>query len=58
MIALSAPHRLWLAGEDAPSLALISAAYRAAGCEAKFTVSREEGRDEEAAVVEWLTSTM
>jgi hypothetical protein len=56
MIALSAPHRLWLAGENASSLPLISAAYGAAGGDGKLTVSREAERDQERVVVEWLTS--
>ena len=56
LIALSAPHRLWLAGGDASSLPLISAAYRAAGCSGNLMIARGGEREQESAVVEWLIS--
>jgi hypothetical protein len=53
MIALSAPHRLWLAGEDVSSATLISAAYRASGHADHLNMFN--GKDVESAVVTWLT---
>ncbi len=54
MLALSAPHPLWLAGEDAAAVALVSAAYRAAGRPQALNIFRGKDRDQESAAVEWL----
>ena len=54
MIALSAPHPLWLAGEDASSLPLVAAAYDAAGFPANLTLWQKDGLQADSAVVDWL----
>lgn len=54
IIALSAPHRLWLAGEGGTPPPVISAAYQAAGHPENLTVLQEKGGDSESAAVEWL----
>ena len=58
MIALSAPHPLWLAGEDATSSALILAAYQSAGSVGSVTISQDKELGQESAVVQWLLRAM
>ncbi len=55
MLALAAPHALWLGGEGPQAPALIAAAYRAAGAPSS-SVSIYNGADEGkmAAAVKWL----
>jgi dienelactone hydrolase len=53
MLALGAPHPLWLAGEGSEP-ALITDAYRAAGRKDHLTCFRGETSREEDAVIEWL----
>ena len=53
MLALGAPHSLWLAGEGSEP-ALISATYRAAGQINKLRCFSGEGSQNETAAVEWL----
>ena len=53
ILALSAPHRLWLAGEEGCEAELIAASYRAAGRPENLTVP--PGKDvDPAAAVKWL----
>ena len=56
MLALTAPHPLWLAGEDAAAVALVSAAYRAAGRAGELTVWQGTQAEREAAVAQWLST--
>jgi hypothetical protein len=53
MLALGAPHPLWLAGEGSDP-ALVSAAYRAAGQREKLTTYDGEPSQKETAAVRWL----
>ena len=53
MLALGAPHRLWLAGEGADP-ELVSPAYRAAGKAEHLTTFGGEPSREESAAAEWL----
>lgn len=54
MIALSAPHPLWLAGEGPEPPAVVTAAYKASGHPDNLTVFSGEENDKQAAAVEWL----
>lgn len=54
MIALSAPHPLWLAGRRDASLSPVSDAYRAAARADKLTVGDAKDAPSDSAVVEWL----
>ena len=54
IIALSAPHPLWLAGEESSALSLVSAAYRAAEHPQALTISQEKAGEQESAAVQWL----
>jgi hypothetical protein len=54
MIALSAPHPLWLSGEDSPAPAPISESYRAAGHPENLNVWQGKAEEQEAAAVAWL----
>jgi hypothetical protein len=53
MLALGAPHPLWLAGEGSDP-GLVSAAYRATGQTAKLTTFDGESAQKEAAAIQWL----
>ena len=53
MLALGAPHPLWLAGEGS-RLELISAAYDAGGQAKQFSVFSGDDSQKEAAAIEWL----
>jgi hypothetical protein len=53
MLALGAPHPLWLAGEGSEP-ALVSAAYRATGQSDRLSTFDGDSSQKEAAVVEWL----
>jgi hypothetical protein len=53
MLALGAPHPLWLAGEG-PEPALIAAAYRATGQRGKLTAYTGDASQKETAAIEWL----
>jgi hypothetical protein len=54
LLALSAPHKLWLAGEEGEVPAIVSAAYKAAG-RADHVVSFSGDRGDAArAAVKWL----
>ena len=52
LLSLSAPHKLWLAGEEGKIAAIVSAAYRAAGHEK--SLSSYAGKDTARAAVDWL----
>ena len=53
MIALAAPHRLWLHGEaDTPPV--VAAAYRASGFPKNLVIDKSADADYESAAVEWL----
>ncbi|NQT12359.1 MAG: hypothetical protein HQ582_06415 [Planctomycetes bacterium] len=52
LLSLSAPHKLWLAGEEGETPAIVSAAYRAAGHE--DNVSSYAGKDTARAAADWL----
>ncbi len=54
MIALSAPHPLWLSGEGSSPPAPVSEAYRAAGSLKNLNVWRGKSEEQEPAAVEWL----
>ena len=53
IIALSAPHALWLAGENQATAATISAAYRAAKFD-DLTIHQGKSETSESAAVAWL----
>jgi hypothetical protein len=53
MLALGAPHPLWLAGEGSEP-ALVSAAYRATGQREKLTTYDGEPSQKETAAIRWL----
>ena len=52
LLALSAPAKLWLAGEGAKAPEATAAAYR--GAEAKLAVSSASGAESATAAVKWL----
>lgn len=54
MIALGAPGKLWVAGEDPESLALVEAVYRAAGPAQNLTVFAGDASQTSTAALEWL----
>jgi hypothetical protein len=54
MLALSAPHPLWLAGEGRDVPAVLKATYAAAGKSNQLTVFAGEEAQQAAAAVEWL----
>ncbi len=54
MIALSAPHPLWLAGEGDTLPQVISAAYRVVGQPVTATAYSGDATAKESAAVEWL----
>jgi dienelactone hydrolase len=56
LLALSAPHKLWLAGEEGQVPAIVSAAYRAAGRADAVRSHAGEARDVPRAAVQWLLS--
>jgi dienelactone hydrolase len=53
MLALNAPGRLWLAGEDAAGAEFVSRLYRAAGAQKELSIHRGEAHPQKAAV-EWM----
>jgi dienelactone hydrolase len=53
MLALGAPHPLWLAGEDHEP-ALVAAAYRSAGQGEKLTLYTGDASQKAAAAADWL----
>jgi len=56
LLALTAPTRLWLAGEGKTAPSIVNAAFIAAGEPTNLTTFSGESRDSEEAVVEWLLS--
>jgi len=56
LLALSAPMRLWLAGEGKEVPPIVSAAFMAAGGLENLTIFSGESRDAAKAAVEWLLS--
>jgi hypothetical protein len=54
ILALSAPHPLWLAGEGPEAPRVVAAAYQAAGSPSSLTLCDAEPSAREAAAVEWL----
>jgi hypothetical protein len=54
IVALSAPYRLWLAGENGATPVPISSAYQAAGRAENLAVCQEKGQAAEASAIEWL----
>jgi hypothetical protein len=54
LVALSAPHSLWIAGEGDTLPPVIAAAYAAAGQAEKATVFSGDAAGKELAAVEWL----
>lgn len=54
LVALAAPHELWLAGEKASQLELVSAAYRSAGRPEGMTIFDGTADQAESAAVDWL----
>ena len=55
MLALSAPGKLWVAGETADSAALARSAYKAAGAEDKLMLFEGKGDAIQQAAIEYLT---
>jgi hypothetical protein len=55
ILALSAPHRLWLAGEGGKNLKLVAATYRAAGYEDRLSVFPGDEKEKETAILKWMT---
>jgi len=54
MLALSAPHRLWLAEAESEAPAVVESAYRTAGENDNLTVYDGPGDKAEQAAVDWL----
>ena len=54
LLALSAPHKLWLAGEDGKTPSVVAAAFRAAGHADSVTSSAQQNPANDA--VSWLLS--
>jgi hypothetical protein len=54
MLALSAPHDLWIAGESPNGLTLVQAAYGASGDEKRLTIDDGGSEAAESRAVDWL----
>ena len=54
MLALAAPHRLWVADEDEVGLSIVISAYRAAGAPDALTVHPPTSEPLTAAAIDWL----
>jgi len=54
LLALSAPHPLWLGGGNAASAAPVRAAYRTANAEDRLTITEPIHGDATTAIVDWL----
>jgi dienelactone hydrolase len=54
MIALGAPHRVWLAGETPQTAAVVAAAYQSAGQPDSLVLFAGKQEDKQAAAVAWL----
>ena len=54
MLAVSAPDRLWLAGESNENAKLVTAAYKAAGAQNKLTIFDGDAKSKLQAAVAWL----
>jgi hypothetical protein len=54
LIALSAPHELWVAGESPNRLSLAQAAYRAAGEEKRLSIESGPRDSTESRAIDWL----
>ena len=54
LLALSAPHKLWVAGEPADAVALVNATYKAAGAEANLQLSPAKNDEVVSSSVDWL----
>jgi dienelactone hydrolase len=54
VVALAAPHALWLSGETPATTTVVTAAYQAAGQPDKLSLCEGSAEEEEAAAVEWL----
>jgi dienelactone hydrolase len=54
MLALCAPHAMWLAGEGKDGPAIVSEAYQAAGQRGRLTCWAGDKQDAASAAVEWL----
>jgi len=54
MLALSAPHELWLAGEGPEAPQVVAAAYRASGHPDRLTVVDLPEAERETAAIDWL----
>ncbi|MDT8299962.1 MAG: hypothetical protein RQ760_00670 [Sedimentisphaerales bacterium] len=56
LLALTAPTRLWLAGEGETAPSIVNAAFIAAGEPTNLTTFSDDSQDSAEAVVEWLLS--
>jgi hypothetical protein len=54
LIALSAPHETWIAGESSDRLSLPHATYRAAGVEKHLMIDAGPSEGADVRAVEWL----
>jgi hypothetical protein len=54
MLALAAPHALWLAGEDDAGRKTVQTVYQATGAEQALTVYHGEDKDTLEAALQWL----
>jgi len=57
LLALSAPQRLWIAGETDESLGIVTAAYAASGQLQHLNVDERHDRDVSTRIVQWLKQT-
>ena len=54
LLALSAPGRLWIAGETEESLSIVTAAYTASGQLQHLTIQERQQQDVSARIAQWL----
>lgn len=54
LLALAAPHELWITGESPNRLSLAQAAYRAAGDEKRLTIDSGSSDGAETRAIDWL----
>ncbi|HKD35754.1 MAG TPA: acetylxylan esterase, partial [Pirellulales bacterium] len=54
LIALSAPHEVWVSGESSNRLSLVQAAYRAARNEKRLVIDNGSSEDAESRAIDWL----
>jgi hypothetical protein len=54
LLALSAPHRLWICGETEESVGVVTAAYAASGRSQRLNIDEGRQQDVSESIVQWI----